>query len=334
MRLIKRALAVAAALVLPAAVAEYTPVAAVAASGCSDGGTSSMAPVTGATETPFGVTAGPGGTWYGSGQDLVRVRANGTSESFTMQHPDRADVGFMTTDGIDAWFADRAGYIGRIDGAGHLSEWTVPASDAGASPGGLVVSDGIVWFTDSQGNRIGRLDPSTGTFTMFSLPTANGFPLGIAWGPDGNIWFVERPASKVARMTPTGMFTEWALVPGAGPNRIVVGTDGALWFTELRSNRMGRITTSGQLTEFPVAQAPLDAGGPVGLTVGPDGALYAALFKVGGPNYVARFDSAGNVMRAWPVPGALILATSQGEVWATDAFANTVTRVRTQCPPA
>ncbi len=334
MRLSTRTLTLAAALVLPAALAGYTAAAADASPGCSQGGTTSVAPVAGATDTPFGVTAGPGGTWYGSGQYLVQVRPNGTSHRFTVQHPQVADVGFMTTDGIDAWFADRAGYIGRIDGAGHLTEWTVPTSDAGASPGGLVVSDGIVWFTDSDGNRIGRLDPSTGTFTMYPVPTANGFPLGITIGPDANIWFVERPAGKVARMTPTGTFTEWALVPGAGPNRIVVGPDGALWFTELRSNRLGRITTSGQLTEYPVTGAPSDAGGPVGITLGPDGALYAALFKIGGPDYVARFDSAAHVTRAWPVPGALILASSQGAVWATDPFANTVTRTRTQCPPA
>jgi virginiamycin B lyase len=240
----------------------------------------------------------------------------------------------MTSDGTHVWFADRAGYIGRIDGAGHLTEWTVPASAAGASPNGLVVADGIVWFTDSPGNRIGRLDPSTGAFTMYDVPTADGWPLGITVGPDGNIWFVERSAAIVARMTPDGTFTEWPLVDGAFPNRIVVGPDGALWFTELRSNQMGRITTSGHLTEFPVAQAPADAGGPVGITVGPDGALYAALFKVGGPDYVARFDEAGNVTRAWPAPGALIVASSQGAVWATDAFADTVTRIRTQCPPA
>ena len=49
---------------------------------------------------------------------------------------------------------------------------------------------------------------------------------------------------------------------------------------------------------------------------------------MGGPNFVARFDDAGNVTQAWPVPGALIVATSQGAVWATDAFAGTVTRIR------
>ncbi|MEO7070023.1 MAG: hypothetical protein ABI131_05965 [Nostocoides sp.] len=249
-----------------------------------------------------------------------------------MQHPEVADVGFMTTDGIATWFVDQAGgYVGRIDGAGDLTEWTVPPSDTGVSPNGLIVAGRIVWFTDSTGNRIGRLDPSTGTFTMYAVPTAGGFPLGITIGPDGNIWFLERTAGKVARMTPAGAFTEWGLVPGARPNRIVVGPDGALWFTELGGNRMGRITTSGHLTEFPVLHAPADAGGPVGLTVGPDGALYAALFTIDGPDYVARFDLAGDVTHAWRVPGALILATSQGAVWATDPFADTITRLRPQC---
>lgn len=334
MRLATKAVIVGTTLTLAGGLAGQSLDAANAGSGCSGGGATSITPVTGATDTPFGVSAGPGGTWYGAGQEVVQVRANGTSRSFTVQHPEVADVGFLTSDGTSVWFADRAGYIGRIDGAGHLSEWPVPASASGASPGGLVVADGIVWFTDSTGNRIGRLDPGTGDFTMYDVPTAGGFPLGITMGPDGNIWFLERRAGLVARMTPSGTFTEWTLVTGAGPNRIVVGPDDALWFTELRSNRMGRITTSGRLTEFPVAQAPADAGGPVGLTVGPDGALYAALFKVGGPDYVARFDLAGNVTRVWPVSGALIMGSSQGAVWATDAFADTVIRIRPQCQPA
>ena len=334
MRPTNKALTILSTLALAGALAGYAPATANATAGCATGGITSISPAAGATDTPFGVTAGPGGTWYGSGQYVVQVRANGTSRSFTVQHPQDADIGFMTTDGTDAWFADRAGYLGRIDGAGHLTEWAVPASEAGASPNGLVASQGIVWFTDSPSNRVGRLDPATGTFTMYSVPTADSWPLGITIGPDGNLWFVERSAGQVARMTPVGMFTEWPLVRGAFPNRIVVGADGALWFTELRTNRLARITTAGQLTELQIAGAPADAGGPVGITVGPDGALYAALINIGGPHYLARFDLAGNVTRAWPVPGALILGTSQGAVWATDTFADTITRIRTQCPSA
>jgi streptogramin lyase len=274
MQPITRGLALVTTLTVSGASAVAIPVAARAASGCSGGGTTSITPVAGAS-TPFGVTAGPDGTWYCSGQDLVQVRPNGTSRSFSVAHPDVLILGALTRDGTDTW------------------------------------------FTDSPGSRVGRPDPATGTFTMYAVPTAGSFPLGITSGPEGTLWFLERRAGQVARMTPAGVFTEWAvvftawaLVPGAGPNRIVVGPDGTLWFTELRAHRIGRIT------------------------IGPHGAQYAALFKAGGSNYLARFDLAGTVTRAGPVPGALVVGTLVA-VWATDDFADTITRIRTQCgPPA
>ena len=123
----------------------------------------SITPVAGALRHPVrchGRSRAAPGTALGS--TWSRSAPNGTSHSFLVQHPDIADVGFMTTDGTDAWFTDTTSSIGRIDGAGHLTEWTVPPSDTDASPNGLIVADGIAWFTDSTGNRIGRLDPSTG----------------------------------------------------------------------------------------------------------------------------------------------------------------------------
>ena len=50
--------------------------------------------------------------------------------------------------------------------------------------------DGDVWFTEAEGDKIGRITPA-GTITEYSLPTANSCPGGIAAGPDGNLWFTE-----------------------------------------------------------------------------------------------------------------------------------------------
>src|SRR5262249_5731396 len=59
-------------------------------------------------------------------------------------------------------------------------------------------ADGNLWFTESAGNRIGRITPD-GTLTEFSLPNP-GSPFGITAGPDGNLWFME--FSRVGRITP------------------------------------------------------------------------------------------------------------------------------------
>src|SRR5262249_15166178 len=159
-----------------------------------------------------------------------------------------------------------------------------------------------VWFTDPPTNRIGRLDPTTGHFTMFSVPTADSWPLGITAGPDGAIWFTERQADKVARMSTDGSLTEWDLTPGAFPNRIVAGPDGAIWFTELHAGQIGRIDTAGTLTETPID------GGPVGITVGPDHNLYVALWS---SQQLGRLDLSGHLTQVWNVPGALNIASSR-----------------------
>lgn len=295
-----------------------------AAAICANGGVSSYPPPS-ATDTPFGISAGPGGTWYSEGDRIVRIQANATIDQFPLPDPDTADAGWLTWPGGNkVWFSDRGtGRLGTVDGHGHVVEYQVPDAPDGstASPNGQVVVNGVVWFTDPPTNRIGRLNPATGRFTMFSVPTADSWPLGITAGPDGALWFTERQADKVARMSSDGTFTEWNLLPGAFPNRIVVGPDGAIWFTELRTGQIGRITTDGSLTETPID------GGPVGITVGPDGNLYVALWT---SRQLGRLDLSGHLTQTWAVPGALLVASSHGELWLTD-FSNSVASVHVTC---
>jgi virginiamycin B lyase len=298
---------------------------AAAAPVCATGGVTSYPPPP-ATDTPFGVTAGPGGTWYAEGDRVVRIEANGTVDQFPIPNPDAADAGWLTWPGGDkVWFADRGtGRLGSVDGFGKITEYQVPDGSSGTpSPGGILVAGAAVWFTDPPNSRIGQLDLASAHFTMFDVPTADSWPLGITLGLDGALWFTERQANKVARMTLTGSFTEWDLLPGAFPNRIVVGPDGALWFTELRTGQIGRITVDGSLTETPIA------GGPVGITVGPDNNLYVALWF---SHQLGRIDSTAHLVRTWTVPGALQVAGSHGDLWLTDAFSNTVARVHVTCP--
>ncbi|HLQ31012.1 MAG TPA: hypothetical protein VK140_17380 [Ktedonobacteraceae bacterium] len=71
----------------------------------------------------------------------------------------------------------------------------------GCGPDGITAgSDGNLWFTEFDGNAIGRITPS-GSFSTFGIPTAKSRPEGITAGPDGNVWFVEENASKIGRIT-------------------------------------------------------------------------------------------------------------------------------------
>jgi virginiamycin B lyase len=294
-----------------------------AAGGCDAHAVTSYPPPSG-TDGPFGVTQGPGGTWYAEGATVNRIGRRLTR--VPVPDAERADLGWLSWDGGHlVWFADRGtGRLGSVDPHGGVREWQLPDGINGpASPNGVVARPtGPVWFTDPPNDRVGRLDPTTGTITTWQTPTSGSWPLGLTFGPDGNLWFTERSVDQVARVTRSGDITEWPLTPGAFPNRIVAGPDGALWFTELGTNQVARITTGGVLTEFPVA------GGPVGITVSRSGQMYVALYTA---RQVGALSTTGTITRTWDVPGALQVAASRDSVWATDTFSNSVARIRVHC---
>ena len=61
---------------------------------------------------------------------------------------------------------------------------TVPAGPFAICAG----PDGNLWFTESTGNRIGRITV-TGTVSEFGAGLAGAS--GICLGPDSNLWFAE-----------------------------------------------------------------------------------------------------------------------------------------------
>jgi virginiamycin B lyase len=63
------------------------------------------------------------------------------------------------------------------------------------------ISAVVLWFTEKEGNRIGRITLD-GEIAEFAVPTANSGPDGIVLGPDGNVWFSEGNADRIARVTP------------------------------------------------------------------------------------------------------------------------------------
>ena len=105
-----------------------------------------------------------------------------------------------------------------IDRRGRLCSWRPsgrPPSRAGKvthydlkgeanRPYSIVAGpDGNLWFTESDGNSIGRITPD-GTKKRFILPTPDSEPYGITVGPDGNLWFTERFANRIGVINTAG----------------------------------------------------------------------------------------------------------------------------------
>jgi streptogramin lyase len=220
-------------------------------------------------------------------------------------------------------------FLAGSAGAQVVTEFSAGITE-GAGPYGITAGpDGNLWFTEYDGNRIGRITPA-GVVTEFSAGiTAGAGPYGITAGPDGNLWFTEPSGNRIGRITPAGFVTEFSagITAGAGPFLITAGPDGNLWFTERLGNRIGRITPAGVVTEF--SDGSTVNAYPTGITAGPDGNLWFTEGCISPISYhcggqIGRITPAGVVTLfplGWPIwPYGGITAGSDGNLWFTDHF--------------
>jgi virginiamycin B lyase len=142
-----------------------------------------------------------------------------------------------------------------------------PAPSGGScEPGGITAGpDGALWFTEENGNRIGRITTG-GAITEFTAGLSSGAkPVEITPGP-GGLWFSESGANNVGLITTAGSITEFPV--GATTDGIAAGPDGNVWFTEPTQNRVGKITPGGSVSHYNLASCPCEPGD---ITQGPPG---------------------------------------------------------------
>jgi streptogramin lyase len=207
---------------------------------------------------------------------------------------------------------------------GTIAEFSIPTVEAkpvSIAPG----PDGNLWFTEHEGNKIGRITPS-GSISEFSLPASASSLEGIAPGPDGNVWFTEHKGDTVGRITPSGAFAEFSIpTVRGGPEDIATGPEGNLWFTEFDKDRIGRITPSGAITEFPL---PAGETGPWHIALGSDGNLWFTELEGG---KIGRITPGGAITE-FPIPTTNsgpddIAPGPDGNLWFTEIGANKIGRI-------
>jgi streptogramin lyase len=124
-----------------------------------------------------------------------------------------------------------------------IKEFPVPTS--GSAPDSITAGpDGNLWFTEENGNQIGRITPK-GTIKEFPIGSVTT-PFGITAGPDGNLWFTTEIGNQIGRITTGGSLTGF-MIPTAssGAEGITAGPahTRSVWFTEFAGNQIGEITT-------------------------------------------------------------------------------------------
>src|SRR5690606_1998748 len=159
---------------------------------------------------------------------------------------------------------------------GKVESFALPTQ--GSSPSTIAIApDGRVWFTESNGNRIGRIDPDGTNLVEFPLPNPGSSPRIIALGADGNMWFSEHAGNRMGRITPDGVITEFELpTPNGQPRAIALGADGNVWIGLFAAGKIARITPAGVITEFAI---PTPNSGPRALAAGPDGNVWFSEYR-------------------------------------------------------
>ncbi len=186
---------------------------------------------------------------------------------------------------------------------------------AGSGPTTITIArDGQVWFTESSGNRIGRMNPDGTGLVEYPLPHADSSPRIIALGADGNLWFSEHTGNRIGRITPAGVISEYEIpTPSSQPRAISLGSDGALWFGEFAAGKIGRITVDGRIMEFTL---PTPNSGPRAVATGADGNVWFSEYRAG---KIGRITPSG-VITEFPLPRANsgpgdITAGADGALW-------------------
>lgn len=191
----------------------------------------------------------------------------------------------------------------------------LPLPNAGSGVTTIAIArDGALWFTESSGDRIGRMNADGSGYRGFTLPHANSAPRIIALGADGNMWFSEHGGNRMGRIDARGALAEFDIpTPASQPRAIALGADGNIWFGEFAGGKVGRITPQGAITEFAL---PTADSGPRALAAGPDGNIWVSEFRA---SRIARITPAGAITEfVLPRPNSGpgdITAGADGAMW-------------------
>lgn len=246
---------------------------------------------TATSNSPWEVSSdSSGNVWYTTndgpqGADkVVERKADGTAATYNVPTANSQPYGITEGPGSTGmWFTEVSGNkIGNITPGGQIVEYRVPT--AGSNPVGIVAACGKLWFTEKQADQIGELDPSTGTFTEYPVPTSGGGPNRVAIDQNGNVWFSESDSDKIAMIATStapgacnpvpgqvvGTVTEYPM-PRASAQPLGIGVDAQanVWVAEYGAARIAEfVPGTSSWSEYATLTSNSE---PRDIAIGPDG---------------------------------------------------------------
>ena len=181
-------------------------------------------------------------------------------------------------------------------------------------------ADGSIWFTIDHADAIGRV--RNGRIERLRTPNRNTEPLGLAVAADGSAWYTDLAARAITRVSSGGEIARFVLdTPITRLGRLAIAPDGAAWFADLTGYGVTRLK-AGVFTRHQIESA---RGGPYGIAVSTDGAVWATL-QNGNQLLRVAADGTGKTFDI-PSGGAVptdVAAGSDGSVWFLQFRANRI----------
>ncbi len=219
-----------------------------------------------------------------------------------------------------------------------VTEWRIGAStsmlhDIAVHP------DGSVWAVDTNGDRLFRLDPTTGARQEFPIPigdspiggvfhtsgllqapgaTAHVAPHSLQIAADGTIWTTLCLGNKVGHLDPrTRHWTIYVQKEGLYPHTLRIDRKGRVWYTLAVSNHIGMIDPStGEQRTYRLPAA----------TIGQAIALHAMPLALWVARTFGMSPPAGGEGATLPVPYGIDIAPDGG-VWFSQLNAHRIGRL-------
>ena len=272
-----------------------------------------------AGQAGFPITSGPDGRVWFFVRDhgaLYAAKMTMSGQIDRVRLPDGSTPDAVTAGPDGAlWYAGD-GRIGRLDTAGSVTEFPVPALRAtGIAPG----PDGTLWV-------------AAGTIAVRVTPQGAVSVIPLSGSSKGDV--VPLP-SLTSTVNATASRVIGALDSGGTSHGITAGRDGAMWIAA--GSHLARVTPAGDVTSVSLPRSlPADGG----ITTAADGNIW---FSAGGDRFdqagssVGRYDPAGGGVQSFGLSGRaldLVRGPGSANVWVSTASdsgrLNWITRLSTE----
>lgn len=241
-------------------------------------GTSSCNYVTG-----YGMIVGPdkkfymGGTNYNYTTSRYVIGVGTTTGTLTTHDIASSDYngsgGFTIGPDNNVWFTEQK-HIAKITTGGVITEYSYPSGATSNSYGGVATGpDGNVWFTEFNNQIVGKITPSSGHITEYSVSALGCNPTSIIKGGDGNMYFA--CSNYMGQITTSGVSTRFYDAYGISylPESLQTGPDGNIWFPNGSGDYVSEFNPS--VISFTTYVPPYTAGTVYQMVLGPDGNFWA-----------------------------------------------------------